>query len=307
MGKGKKSTKRRPGDEKAEQAKENQHGKPTTCQVQLTINGCLSQNKPHRNHPLIPILEDNSAVDTNKQSEVKDVDELNAPKQENTGKILKCAHNDQIDAPQKDSGTSKQTKSGHRMNGEKSTDRKLKGKESELNRKVTDYYPIRRSCRKSKAELKCEKQQHIDDLIRNDVEEGLKVKCIEGKGRGIFADRAFKKGEFVVEYHGDLLEIADAKARESQYAQDPSTGCYMYYFRYHDKTYCVDATKETHRLGRLINHSKNGNLQTKLHAINGTPHLIFLASRDLEEDEELLYDYGDRSKEALAAHPWLKH
>ncbi|CAM4534199.1 unnamed protein product [Leuciscus chuanchicus] len=333
--KGKKSSKRRPGDEKAEQAKENKHGKPTTCQVQLTIHGCLTQNKPLRNNPLIPILEDNSAADTSKQTEgiclyrikdthyhgqscftyyffllflwlVKDADELNAPKQENTGKILNCAHNDQIDAPQKHSGTRKQTKSGQRMNGEKSTDRKLKGKESELNRKVTDYYPIRRSCRKSKAELKCEKQQHIDDLIRNDVEEGLKVKCIEGKGRGIFTDRVFKKDQFVVEYHGDLLEIADAKARESQYAQDPSTGCYMYYFRYHDKTYCVDATKETNRLGRLINHSKNGNLQTKLHAINGTPHLIFLASRDLEEDEELLYDYGDRSKEALAAHPWLK-
>lgn len=69
----------------------------------------------------------------------------------------------------------------------------------------------------------------------------------------------------------------------------------------------VDATKETDRLGRLINHSKNGNLRTKLHEINGTPHLIFLASRDIKVDEELLYDYGDHSKEAIAAHPWLKH
>lgn len=55
---------------------------------------------------------------------VKDADELNAPKQENTGKILNCAHNDQIDAPQKNSGMRKQIKSGQRMNGEKSTDRK---------------------------------------------------------------------------------------------------------------------------------------------------------------------------------------
>ncbi|XP_067293694.1 lysine methyltransferase 5Ab [Pseudorasbora parva] len=306
MGKGKKSTKRRPADEKAEQVKENKHGKPTTSQGQLTIQSCLKPNKPSRICPLAPILEDNSAADTSKQSEVKDADELNAPKQGDSGKpILNCAHHDRIEVPQKDSGMRKQTKSGQRMNGEKS-DRKLKGKESELNRKVTDYYPVRRSCRKSKAELKCEKQQHIEDLIRNDVEEGLKVKCIEGKGRGIFADRAFQKDQFVVEYHGDLLEMADAKARESQYAQDPSTGCYMYYFRYHDKTYCVDATKETSRLGRLINHSKNGNLQTKLHDINGTPHLIFLASRDIKEHEELLYDYGDRSKEAIAAHPWLK-
>lgn len=40
-----------------------------TCQVQLTIHGCLNQNKPLRNNPLIPILEDNSAADTSQQTE----------------------------------------------------------------------------------------------------------------------------------------------------------------------------------------------------------------------------------------------
>lgn len=69
----------------------------------------------------------------------------------------------------------------------------------------------------------------------------------------------------------------------------------------------VDATKESNRMGRLINHSKNGNCQTKLHDINGVPHLILVASRDIDEGEELLYDYGDRSKASIAAHPWLKY
>lgn len=69
----------------------------------------------------------------------------------------------------------------------------------------------------------------------------------------------------------------------------------------------VDATKETGRMGRLINHSKSGNCQTKLHDINGVPHLILVASRDIDEGEELLYDYGDRSKASIAAHPWLKY
>lgn len=68
----------------------------------------------------------------------------------------------------------------------------------------------------------------------------------------------------------------------------------------------VDATKESDRLGRLINHSKTGNCQTKLHDINGIPHLILVASRDIQEGEELLYDYGDRSKASIEAHPWLK-
>ncbi|XP_034547286.1 lysine methyltransferase 5Ab [Notolabrus celidotus] len=175
------------------------------------------------------------------------------------------------------------------------------------NRKVTDYFPIRRSNRKTKAELKDEEHRHIDDLIKKGIEEGMQVKNIEGKGRGIFAIDGFKKGEFVVEYHGDLLELEEAKIREGQYAQDPQTGCYMYYFQYQTKTYCVDATKETSRLGRLINHSKTGNLQTRLHPIDGTPHLILVASRDIEAEEELLYDYGDRSKSSILAHPWLKY
>ncbi|XP_034026250.1 lysine methyltransferase 5Ab [Thalassophryne amazonica] len=184
---------------------------------------------------------------------------------------------------------------------------KKRGNKASQNRKVTDYYPIRRSNRKTQGELKDEEHKHIDDLIKNDVEEGLQVKHTEGKGRGVFALRDFKKGAFVVEYHGDLLEVTEAKKREAEYAQDPQTGCYMYYFQYQTKTYCVDATKETDRLGRLINHSKNGNCQTKLHAINGTPHLILVASRDIEENEELLYDYGDRSKASILAHPWLKY
>lgn len=72
-------------------------------------------------------------------------------------------------------------------------------------------------------------------------------------------------------------------------------------------SFSVDATKETDRLGRLINHSKCGNCQTKLHDIDGVPHLILIASRDIKAGEELLYDYGDRSKASIEAHPWLKH
>ncbi|KAA8592211.1 hypothetical protein FQN60_017666 [Etheostoma spectabile] len=198
------------------------------------------------------------------------------------------------------SASKPRSRSGRKLGAKKKTEDK-----TSQNRKVTDYYPIRRSNRKTKAELKSEEHRHIDDLIKNDIEEGLQIKHIEGKGRGIFAVKSFKKGEFVVEYHGDLLELAEAKRREAQYAQDPKKGCYMYYFQYQSKT--VDATEETSRLGRLINHSKTGNCQTRLHPINGTPHLILVASRDIKAEEELLYDYGDRSKSSVLAHPWLKY
>lgn len=53
----------------------------------------------------------------------------------------------------------------------------------------------------------------------------------------MFACKEFQKGQFVVEYHGDLVEMAEAKRRELMYAQDPTTGCYMYYFQFLNKTY----------------------------------------------------------------------
>lgn len=65
---------------------------------------------------------------------------------------------------------------------------------------------------------------------------------MEGKGRAVFAARRFRKGEYVVEYHGDLLEMADAKKREAEYAQNPETGCYMYYFQYLCKAYWYTLT-----------------------------------------------------------------
>lgn len=65
----------------------------------------------------------------------------------------------------------------------------------------------------------------------------LQVQHVEGKGRAVFATRCFQKGEYVVEYHGDLLQFTDAKKREAEYAQNPATGCYMYYFQYLCKKY----------------------------------------------------------------------
>ncbi|XP_058137253.1 N-lysine methyltransferase KMT5A isoform X1 [Dasypus novemcinctus] len=190
--------------------------------------------------------------------------------------------------------------------GKQAPRKKGQGK-TQQNRKLTDFYPVRRSSRKSKAELQSEERKRIDELIESGKEEGMKIDLIDGKGRGVIATKQFSRGEFVVEYHGDLIEITDAKKREALYAQDPSTGCYMYYFQYLSKTYCVDATRETNRLGRLINHSKCGNCQTKLHDIGGVPHLILIAARDIKAGEELLYDYGDRSKASIEAYPWLKH
>ena len=110
----------------------------------------------------------------------------------------------------------------------------------------------------------------------------------------------------MVEYAGELIEHSTAEERENNYVMDVSKGCYMYYFKANGKHYCIDATAETGRLGRLINHSRQQpNLITKVVMLNNCPRLVLVAKYDIEPNTELLYDYGDRSKESLLAHPWL--
>lgn len=67
----------------------------------------------------------------------------------------------------------------------------------------------------------------------------------------------------------------------------------------------MDATAESGRLGRLVNHSRNGNLATRTISLDGKPHLVLIAKDDIAIGEEVTYDYGDRSKESLKYHPWL--
>ena len=69
----------------------------------------------------------------------------------------------------------------------------------------------------------------------------------------------------------------------------------------------VDATQETNRLGRLLNHSKTqSNVYSRLFPLKDIPHLILVAQRDISAGEELVYDYGDRSTASTESHPWLK-
>jgi len=174
--------------------------------------------------------------------------------------------------------------------------------------KVTEYFPIRRSERKPKAEiLKAEMESIVSYLnMTDDANHGIEIAAIDNKGRGIKAVKSFSKGDFVVEYSGELMDIGAAKDLETKYSLDASKGCYMYYFKHKGKQYCIDATSESGRYGRLVNHSRiTPNCVTKVVMVSEVPRLILVAKNSIVPGEELLYDYGDRSKESLKAHPWL--
>ena len=123
-------------------------------------------------------------------------------------------------------------------------------------------------------------------------------------------------------FAGEIIDYRTAKQRECGYSQDPKIGSYMFFFQYKNRHWCVDATQETPWKGRLINHSfLRPNLRTEVSTsevysrnevmfqmiedFNGNFYLGLFALRDIAVGEELLYDYGDHSPEAVAGNPWI--
>ena len=51
------------------------------------------------------------------------------------------------------------------------------------------------------------------------------------------AVKDFSKGEFVVEYAGELINKETGEDREAKYSMDKSKGSYMYYFKHKGKKY----------------------------------------------------------------------
>jgi len=163
--------------------------------------------------------------------------------------------------------------------------------------------------RRSNCSLDEEDQKRlIETYLQSDNDEGLglEVKIAQGRGRCIYTTRAFQEGEFVVTYAGETVPATEANEREKKYKKNTQTGSFMYYFKCENKEYCIDATKESQRLGRLINHSRTSpNLRPKAITFRGNPCVIFLAKRPIAAGEELLYDYGVYSQKDLEKNPWL--
>ena len=106
----------------------------------------------------------------------------------------------------------------------------------------------------------------------------LKVAMRQDKQRGVYTTRPFRKGQFVAEYAGEFVTMAESLRRENEY-QLNGEGCYILNI---SKEEAVDASRYFHRIGRLINHaSSNPNL--KLHrplTIDGKKQVPFVALRD---------------------------
>ena len=176
----------------------------------------------------------------------------------------------------------------------------------EEEKKSVEDTPAGRAERRLKLDLKLQLQEltRFRLLVDNDAGLGLVTRSVPGKGRGVFAARDFYKDDFIVEYAGDLISGKMAKEKEAEYEKDPSKvklpkKKWVNFF-------CIDATEESGRLGRLVNHSKLGpNSLPKVVTIRSTPRLVLVANRNIKAGEEILINYGDKSYESLQSHPWL--
>ncbi|XP_016306167.1 uncharacterized protein LOC107661199 isoform X2 [Sinocyclocheilus anshuiensis] len=121
----------------------------------------------------------------------------------------------------------------------------------------------------------------------------LEVKYINAvKGRGLFAKGSICKGDFVVEYRGDIISDAELQRRRKRY--HASSAAFMFEFKWRGKSWCIDASREDGSFGRIVNDDhRHPNSKMKKIDVNGKPHLCLFALNDIKEAEEITYDYGE--------------
>ncbi|XP_077422403.1 uncharacterized protein LOC144052330 isoform X2 [Vanacampus margaritifer] len=122
---------------------------------------------------------------------------------------------------------------------------------------------------------------------------GFTIKYINSfKGRGVFSTCSFQKGDFLIEYRGELVSKQERENRLRVYHD--ALKVFMFEFRFNGKTLCIDAARDDNSLGRLVNDehiSPNSKMQRI--TVDGQPHLCLFATKDIEPGEEITYNYGN--------------
>uniref|UniRef100_A0AAY4CSJ5 SET domain-containing protein n=1 Tax=Denticeps clupeoides TaxID=299321 RepID=A0AAY4CSJ5_9TELE len=100
--------------------------------------------------------------------------------------------------------------------------------------------------------------------------------------RGVFAESDIFKGDFILEYRGDLIDPEET-FRSFIIAKPPITALNV-----------IDAARDDGTLGRLVNDDHiNPNCKMKRIMVEGKPHLCLFALKDITPGDEIRYNYGD--------------
>lgn len=103
-------------------------------------------------------------------------------------------------------------------------------------------------------------------------------------GWGVFANRNFRKREFIAEYVG--------KVRKRKRQDSKNAYCFEYVLVQGEKTpYTIDALEQG-GVARYINHSANPNLIAALATFENISHVILYTKEAVAKGAQLCYDYG---------------
>ncbi|WUR04980.1 histone-lysine N-methyltransferase EZH2 [Vairimorpha necatrix] len=105
-------------------------------------------------------------------------------------------------------------------------------------------------------------------------------------GLGCFANETIKKGDFVIEYIGEIISVSEGDRRGNFYDANKKS----YIFEYSSK-HCIDANNIGNN-SRFINHSNKPNTYIKKVEIDRKIRLCFFALRDIKIGEELFFNYN---------------
>lgn len=133
-----------------------------------------------------------------------------------------------------------------------------------------------------------ELHQQMLDLWKRGQSEVCEVRDSAIHGRGVYASRFIKKEEKIIEYVGELIDKEESEKRAvSQHKRSIKTGDAAVYIFTLSKKRDIDGNFPWNT-ARLINHSCEPNCEAWI-----TGRKIFIhALRDVEEGEELTFDYG---------------
>ncbi|PIK37005.1 putative N-lysine methyltransferase SETD8-A-like [Apostichopus japonicus] len=96
-------------------------------------------------------------------------------------------------------------------------------------------------------------------------------------------EKAFTKGEFLVEYR-DKLGRSEATEHDDQ--------TFIFHFQHGKNKMCIDATSDL-CMAKMVNDDwREPNCKVKKETVDGKPHLLLFAIRDILPGQELRYDYG---------------
>ncbi|CAL5065014.1 unnamed protein product [Urochloa decumbens] len=114
-----------------------------------------------------------------------------------------------------------------------------------------------------------------------------KLITTEKCGFGLVAEDEIKKGEFVVEYVGEVIDDRSCEKRLWQMKRLSDTNFYLCEV---SSNMVIDATNKGN-MSRFINHSCEPNTEMQKWTVDGETRVGIFALRDIKKGEELTYDY----------------